>query len=207
MRVIVVVGGAALDGVHGEPAGVARIAVEAARHGARVELLSRIGDDAAGDRLVLELARRGVGHVAVLREARATNIVPSAAAADPDRSATEELLGWDVARPEHTSVPSRLDAHDIALGLAYLAPIEVVVIDLESDPGSLEAAVAGAEFHGAHVLALVGNAEPATMSAAVTAVQVPNGGGDPVVASVVATVAVAIAAGQDPSSALKRLAR
>lgn len=48
--------------------GAARIAQAAANAGGRVQFVSRIADDAAGDRMVLELAAAQVGHVATLRQ-------------------------------------------------------------------------------------------------------------------------------------------
>ncbi|MEJ7697521.1 MAG: hypothetical protein WKF78_13100 [Candidatus Limnocylindrales bacterium] len=47
----------------------ALVAVAAVRGGARVELISKIGDDAIGDELSLALAGAGIGHVATLRDA------------------------------------------------------------------------------------------------------------------------------------------
>ncbi len=44
------------------------VARTAAASGARVELVGKVGDDAAGDSLVLALARDGVGHAAILRD-------------------------------------------------------------------------------------------------------------------------------------------
>ena len=68
---IVVIGGLGLRGSveEPEPDGLApAIAVAAAAAGARVELISKAGDDPAGDAALLALAAAGVGHVATLRD-------------------------------------------------------------------------------------------------------------------------------------------
>ena len=77
---IVVIGALGLRGTIDEPApdGLApEIARAAAVAGARVELISKAGDDPAGDAVLLALAREGVGHVATLRDpARLTPVRP-----------------------------------------------------------------------------------------------------------------------------------
>ena len=53
----------------------ADVALAAAAAGAPVQIVGRVGEDAAGEAALLDLARRGVGHVAVLRDAaRATPV-------------------------------------------------------------------------------------------------------------------------------------
>src|SRR6476661_586577 len=52
-----------------------RVALAAARGGAAVQVVGKTGDDETADGVVLDLARGGVGHVALLRDsARATPI-------------------------------------------------------------------------------------------------------------------------------------
>lgn len=99
---IVVIGALGLRGNIEEPApdGLApAIACAAAAAGARVELISKAGDDPAGDAVLLALARAGVGHVATLRDpARHTPVrarldEPSDPAADEaavDEAAVDE---------------------------------------------------------------------------------------------------------------------
>src|SRR5665811_1189252 len=56
----------------GLAAGIARAAAAA---GAEVQLIGKVGDDPAGDAVLLALARGGVGHIALLRDAgRATPV-------------------------------------------------------------------------------------------------------------------------------------
>ena len=71
-RVIVVIGSPTARSVDGvlQAAGTAsRVALAAARGGRSVQLVGKTGDDATADAIVLDLARGGVGHVALLRDA------------------------------------------------------------------------------------------------------------------------------------------
>jgi hypothetical protein len=120
---IVVIGSMRLlgSGEEADAAGLAAsIAASAAGEGARVELIGKLGDDPAGDAVLLALARRNVGHVAVLRDpARATSVVnPPDEAVDPDA-------------PDATETPAFegpvLEAADAGLALRYLPQIAVIV--------------------------------------------------------------------------------
>jgi hypothetical protein len=107
----------------------ASIAVAAATDGGRVELVGRLGDDPAGDAVLLALARHGVGHVAVLRDpARATPIVADPdVSMDPEDSPPEEV-------PAVMPDPPTLDAGDLDLALRYLPELAVIVaVHLDGD--------------------------------------------------------------------------
>jgi hypothetical protein len=85
-----------------------RVAAAALEVGGRVELLGRIGDDPVGEALVLDLARRGIGHAAVIRSpGRPTPVLD-------DRPGGGEPLG--------------LDAGDVELGLRYFVDLAAVAI-------------------------------------------------------------------------------
>jgi hypothetical protein len=123
--VIAVIGSprARVSGDDADVAGLAAsIAVAAAADGARVELVGRLGDDPAGDAVLLALARRGVGHVAVLRDpARPTPVVADEdVLMDPEDTAPEEP-------PSATPDPPTLDAGDLDLALRYLPELAVIV--------------------------------------------------------------------------------
>ena len=74
--VIVVIGspvGRSVDGETFAGGMSSRVALAASRAGAKVQLVGKTGDDSIADSVVLDLARGGVGHVALLREgSRAT---------------------------------------------------------------------------------------------------------------------------------------
>jgi hypothetical protein len=115
-----------------------------------------VGDDPAGDQLLLSLARASVGHVAVLRDpARPTPVVgpPEPGEEDPFPDASSGAAGADGAAP--TDGP-RLEPEDVALGLSYLTEFDVLVVTDTVPPGILPVAVEAASFAGARLVALVG---------------------------------------------------
>jgi hypothetical protein len=126
--VIVVIGALRLrgSGDDSDAAGlVSSVATAAAAEDTRVEVIARLGDDPAGDAVLLSLARQKVGHVAVLRDlGDATTIVPDDAVEIPDPAASEATV-------EPTSTSTRdaphLEAADANLALRYLPQIGVVV--------------------------------------------------------------------------------
>jgi len=102
----------------GAAVGVAAAALEV---GGRVELLGRIGDDPVGEALVLDLARRGIGHAAVIRSpGRPTPVLD-------DRPGGGEPLG--------------LDAGDVELGLRYFVDLAAVAIVDRLPEAAVETAV------------------------------------------------------------------
>ena len=120
---IVVIGSLRLRGAGDDAEGVglaASIATAAAAEGALVEVIARVGDDRAGDSLLISLARHHVGHVAVLRDpARSTTM--TTATADIDVAAT------DVAERSSVDDGPRLEAADANLALRYLPQTSVIV--------------------------------------------------------------------------------
>jgi hypothetical protein len=131
--VIVVIGGLGLRGSveEPEPDGLApAIAVAAAAAGARVELISKAGDDPAGDAVLLALAADGVGHVATLRDpSRFTPIrsqpdEPTDPATDDVTETAADGAGEDA--PTADLRPT-LDAADVSLALRYLTDFQVLV--------------------------------------------------------------------------------
>jgi hypothetical protein len=161
----------------GQTAGVGglagSIAVAAAARGSRVELVAKLGDDPAGDQVLLALNRARVGHAAVLRDpARPTPIVERDAGAaatgadDEEGAMPAELLAGD---PETERTAGRrpgspgldLAPQDLELALQYLTDATVIVL---ADPVDHLVAVAteGAAFAGA---ALVIAGDPASLPA------------------------------------------
>jgi pfkB family carbohydrate kinase len=144
--VIAVIGAAAVRGTGSDATAVglaATIATEAARSGSRVELIGKVGDDPAGDALLIALSRQGVGHVAILRDAaRPTPSVvdPGSVELDPgaddpvgddtaadDRDADDTEADGTVAPPERAQDLPALDAADVGLALRYLPELAVIV--------------------------------------------------------------------------------
>ncbi len=149
-RVIVVIGGLGLRGSveEPEPDGLApAIAVAAAAAGARVELISKAGDDPAGDAVLLALAAAGVGHVATLRDpsrftpVRSQPDEPTDPATEATDEATETAADGTAENAPATEIPAdgtaekpltadlrpTLDAADVSLALRYLTDFGVLV--------------------------------------------------------------------------------
>jgi hypothetical protein len=175
---IVVVGlpayGATPDGQGSADGPAADVAAEAVRRGSAVELVGKVGDDGAGDAVVLALGRLGIGHAALLRDpARPTPVLTfepgngdedglDAAAVELVRSAADDSPVVTLLPAEPDERPG-LEAGDVQLALRYLAEARVVVVTERLSEVALAAAVEGAQFAGARLVVLVpaGSAPPA----------------------------------------------
>jgi hypothetical protein len=112
----------------------AGVALAVAASGVHVELVGSIGDDVEGDAVAVALGQAGVGHAALLRDP---------AARTPRRLA-------------------RLDAGDVGLGLRYVPACHVLVVAATLESAAWAAAMEGAAYHGASVIAVVGSADEVT---------------------------------------------
>jgi sugar/nucleoside kinase (ribokinase family) len=142
-------------GVGGPAAGAAVAAREAGRD---VELAGKVGDDAAGDAVVLALGRLGIGHAALLRDATLPTplvVEPSgvADAGDPETGTDEAPVAQLL--PADAAARPGLEAADVALGLQYLAGAAVVVLAEPLPAEAVAAAVEGAAFSGAQLVVVV----------------------------------------------------
>lgn len=148
-RVIVVVGSLVCRPVDGGAADAAGRSVAIARAaraaGAEVQVVGKVGDDAAGDALVVALGREGIGHAAVLRDP--AHPTPLAAGASGETA--------------HDSAGPTLEAADLELALRYLPGIRVVVAAEPLEPAVAGVLAAGASWAGARLVAVVGGAGPA----------------------------------------------
>ncbi|HLY13638.1 MAG TPA: hypothetical protein VKR24_04765 [Candidatus Limnocylindrales bacterium] len=130
---------------------VARGATDA---GSSVQLIGKIGDDPAGDALLLALADAGIGHVAILRDpARATPVAqPAADEFEPmlpgDDDQGEAASRRAVAEPRPGSLPT-IDAGDLDLALRYLPDHQVVIVAERLDPEALAVVAADCSYVGA----------------------------------------------------------
>lgn len=189
------------------PAGRAcGIALSAARAGARVQLVGRIGDDANGDALLIALARDGVGHAAMLRDpARATPIMEPAPSEDePVPDAPGPAAREPVMAPGAAPAPApRLEPEDVSLGLRYLAGFDVVVATDDVPPEVLPVIVEAATYGGAHLVMLTApdSEAPAATPDGSTVLAVPAEADDGAFAALVGTYAAAIDAGVAPAVA------
>jgi ribokinase len=210
--VIVIVGSPiAQPSSHGIAAGglSAAIALAAARAGAAVQIVGRVGEDAAGDQVLLALAAAGVGHVAVLREpGRPTPAAPPRVgeSPSPDGPALGESLLDDshgaLADGDPSPAGLSVDAADLELALRYVPDYRVLVIAADLDPPALEAVVAAAGWSGAHLVAVIGEGSPTErLPERTTVLERPASDPDGVFGKIVAAYAVALDQGDEPAAA------
>jgi hypothetical protein len=117
-------------------------AAYAAARGSRVELVGTVGDDHAGDQATVLLGEAGVGHAALLR----------------DPAGVTPVVGSGAAAAGRAGSAPRLEAADVELGLRYLPECRVLVLAEPLGADAMVAALAGAAYHGALVVAIVPDA-------------------------------------------------
>jgi sugar/nucleoside kinase (ribokinase family) len=188
--VIVIVGSLAwrVDAPVGPAGRASAIALAAVTAGATVEVVGRLGDDAAGDALLLAFSRAGVGHAAVLRDpTRPTPVlVPDEHAGEPESPLDEAPAdpGVDGRRADPRDGP-RLEAADVDLAVRYLHPSGVLVITDDVPLDALAAAVAVGGFAGMRLVVLLapsprrGGVVPAGLPADATVLAAPDDGAEP----------------------------
>lgn len=137
----------------------------AAAAGREVQLVGRVGEDPAGDAILIGLADRRVGHVAVLRDAgRATSVAPATSGAGDatagDATAGDGLDALVTVAPstgvgEGSVAAATLDAGDLDLALRYLVGFAVVVVAEALPPDTLAIAADAAAYAGAAMIVLL----------------------------------------------------
>ena len=153
---------------------VVEVAAAARRRGGTVELVGKVGNDGAGDAVVVALGRLGVGHAALLRDPALPTPVLVAAAADDD--AAEVDADGPEARlfPEDAAARPALDAADIDLALKFLPGASVIALAEALPEAAVTVAVEGAAFAGARLIVLVpSGATPPTVPAEATVLEAP----------------------------------
>ena len=166
----------------GLAAGVARAAAAA---GAEVQLVGKVGDDPAGDAVLISLARGGVGHLALLRDAGSATpmLRPDPTEGDPgeteplaalvagggavDRRASER--GVRVPRSEAGWSPEPglpLEPADISLGLRYLRDFRVLVTADPLDEPSAAVVAEAAAFADAALVVIARRGQASTIAPA-----------------------------------------
>jgi pfkB family carbohydrate kinase len=195
------------DGPDGEECagGLAvEVAAAAGRRGGNVELVGKVGNDGAGDAVVVALGRLGIGHAALLRDmARPTPVLTAtqreesadSAAAEPAEEPQSTLL------PEDPAARPMLEAADVELALRYLPQASVIVLADPSAESTVEAGIQGAAFSAARLIVLVptGGASP-SVPPETTVLEAPQDD-DGSFGRLVGTFAGALDAGLDPAAA------
>jgi hypothetical protein len=177
----------------------ADVAAAAASAGAPVQIVGRVGEDAAGEGALLDLAQRGVGHVAVLRDAaRATRLdEPEPVSDEPDAFDTDEP---PMGTPEDDPA---IDAADLELALRYLPDYRVIVLAEPMAPDALRVATAAVGWSGS-ALVVVGDAgDQAGLPDDVTVFARPDADPDGAFAAMVGTYAAGLDRGEHPRDAFQ----
>ncbi len=189
----------------------ARIALTAAARGATVQLLGKVGEDAEGEAVLLALARGGVGHVALLRDAahRTPRLVET----------PEDATGLDADGDDETADPTphlepadpamrpTLDVGDVELGLRYLTEFRVIVATEPLDGDLARVVSDAAGWSSATLIALVadGAAEPDPVPEDAILLQAPAADREGAFDHLVGELAAAIDAGTEPRQAFRDL--
>jgi pfkB family carbohydrate kinase len=177
------------------------VAAAAAAAGADVQLVGKIGDDPAGEVVLLDLAGRGIGHVAVLRDpTRATPETADADSADP-AEAEPFVDPSDIPEPRTTAEGPTLEPADIELALRYLPDYRVLVVAEPLLPEALHVVVAASRWSGAALILVVPRgSEPLDLPDA-TVLEAPADDPDDAFASVVGGYSAALDRGEEPAEA------
>lgn len=149
------------------------VANAARRRGSAVELVGKVGNDGAGNAVVLALGRLGIGHAALLRDpVLPTPVlapVPDVDAAELDADAPEPRL-----LPEDAAARPGLDAADIDLALKFLPGARVIALAGPLPDAAVAVAAEAAAFAGARLIVLVASgATPPAVPAEATVLEAP----------------------------------
>jgi hypothetical protein len=177
------------------------VAAAARRRGSAVELVGKVGNDGAGDAVVVALGRLGIGHAALLRDL----IHPTPVLIGPALEDETLEIDADTAEgrllPEDPAARPALEAADVELALRFLPTAGVVVI---ADPVSASTAAAGVEgatFAAARLIVLVSAGSiPPAVPAGATVLEAPPAD-DGSFGRLVGIFAGALDAGLDPQAA------
>jgi hypothetical protein len=184
------------------------IATAAATHGRPVQLVGKVGEDEAGDAVVLALARTGVGHVAMLRDAgRPTPRIKGRqdAPEDGDLPGGSVLLDDPQAQPGEAADGPMLEAADVDLALRYLTEFEVLVLTGEVPADTVRIATAAANWADARLVVVVpaGEVEPAGLPPDAIVFEAPDADPDGVFVEMVGSFAAALDDGDAPAEAFR----
>lgn len=213
---------AAEDPTQGRAAGPAvDIARAAVASGATVELVGKVGEDPEADRLLLDLARAGIGHVALLRDPGLPTLVLPAAPLDeageamPDTEISAllalEVDGVEAAGPDGRFRPARpqaagalvLEPADLELALRYLVEFRVLVVADDLAAPAVKVAAEGAAFAESRIVAVASAASVPALPEDATVFERPAEDPDGEFARLVGTYAAALDRGEDPEAAFR----
>jgi len=150
------------------------VASAAKRRGATVELVGKVGNDGAGDSVVVALGRLGIGHAALTRDPLLPTPVLTAAIQDDDGVEIEDVDRVARILPEDPAGRPSLDTGDVDLALRFLPQAGVIVLADALSDGSIVAAAEGTSFAAARLIVLVqAGATLPTVPADATVLEMP----------------------------------
>lgn len=175
------------------------VAVAAREAGAEVQLVGKVGEDADGEAVLLDLAKSGIGHVAVLRD---PHIATPRSQEFPDDAAA---FDDDTSNPSSPSPiqPIDLEAADIELALRYLPDYRVIVAAEPLNDAALDAVIAAAGWSGAALVVVLprGSTAAAAVPSTATVFEAPDDDADGAFAGMVGRYAAALDRGEDAATA------
>jgi hypothetical protein len=180
-----------------------QVAAAAKSRGGEVELVGKIGDDGAGDTVVVALGRLGVGHAALLRDPARPTPVLTVAAADDDAAEVDAEMPEVRLLPESPDARPALEAADVELALRYLPQAGVIVLADTLLQSAVVAGAEGADFAAARLIVLLpaGATPPAVPAGAIVLEAPPEDNGS--FGRLVGLFAGALDAGVEPAAAFK----
>jgi hypothetical protein len=170
------------------PAGRSLTVAEAVKSaGGETQIIGKVADDLAGDAIVVELGRRGIGHAALARTGERTPIADGPQAAADALEATDPLTAAELLDATNgTSEPSEatspgaapgkpppdglaLEPADLKLALGYLPDIGVIVVAAPLADDAAKVVADSAAYNSVPLVALVepGGSVPAAFGGAI----------------------------------------
>ena len=204
---IVVIGspiGRIADGALAAGGSASRVALAAAAAGHVVQLVGRTGEDPTAEAVVLDLARGGVGHVALLRDASRVTPLEAEPAIDLEADDLDDASASPAGEDEAASAPP-LDAADVDLGLRYLTDFAVVVLAEPAGPDVVRVVADAARWAEARLVLVVatGSSVPDGLPADGIVFEAPDTDPDGVFATLVGDFAGALDDGAEPEDAFR----
>jgi len=181
------------------------VAAAATARGSTVELVGKVGEDGAGDAVVVALGRLGIGHATLLRDpVRPTPVLTSAAAVGDDSAELDADTPLPTVLPENPAERPSLDAADVDLALRYLPASTVIVVTDPLAQGALGAAIEAVAFAAARLVVVVSaGSPPPQVPAEATVLEAPVDD-DGSFGRMVGTYAAALDSGADPAAAFRK---
>ena len=177
------------------------VAAAAVGRGATVELVGKIGNDGAGDAVVVALGRLGIWHSALVRDPVLPTPVLAGPAADDDSPELDDADRGTLVLPADPAGRPSLDTGDIDLALRFLPQAGVIVLADALSDAAIAAAAEGAAYATARLIVLVpSGAKPPVVPADATVLEAPADD-DGSFGRLVGVFAGSLDAGLDPKAA------